>query len=118
MEEFQKYFFQNTFHHHFLANLLFFVAYSILTGQTKVEFVIYLVLKGFLFFVKCRISTLLDSCSLHLGSVTVYEKLKSPQFLYMKVICYEIEGAVLGHWHTKLSMIFLTSDLNLEPNKQ
>ena len=39
MEEFQKYFSQTTFHHHFQAR------YSILTGDTRVEFVIYSVLK-------------------------------------------------------------------------
>ena len=38
MEEFQNNFFQTTFHHHFQAKNDIFVTYSILTGDTKVEF--------------------------------------------------------------------------------
>ena len=46
MDEFQKYFSQTTFHHHFRPKMLKFHPYSILTGDTKVEFVIYSVLSS------------------------------------------------------------------------
>ena len=45
MEEFQKYFSRPLFTIIFRPKILFFVTYSILTGQTKVEFVIYWVLR-------------------------------------------------------------------------
>ena len=45
MEEFQKYFSQTTFHHHFRQEMLKFHPYSILTGETMVGFVIHCVLK-------------------------------------------------------------------------
>ena len=41
---FQKYYSKTTFHHHFRPEMLKFHPYSILTGETRVEFVIYCVL--------------------------------------------------------------------------
>ena len=48
MEEFQKYFFQTTFHHYFQARKAKISPISILTGETMVGFVIFCVLRNYI----------------------------------------------------------------------
>ena len=66
MEEFQKYFSRPLFTIIFRPKILFFVTYSILTGQTKDEFVIYwvlmlgLLLNGADLFISCLCQALND----------------------------------------------------------